>query len=343
MSTSYVTHPRYVEHDIALQPEHAGRIRAVWRAIEQAGLLPRLNLVEAPFLDEEAILDVHTQDYIKLLRTLETFDHSVRLDADTYANPVSYDIARYSAGGVVKAVDLVLRGEADNVLAAVRPPGHHAVAHRAMGFCLLANVALAARHAQRQFQVERILIVDYDVHHGNGTEAIFYNDPGVLFISTHQEGIYPGTGAVRDVGRGAGVGYTINIPMPAGCGDASYLRVFDEIVIPAARRYQPQLVLVSAGFDAHWTDPLAWMRLTLDGYATLAKKVYDVAQECCDGKIAYVMEGGYNLDALANGMANLARLLVGDSTSDSIGEPTDRHSEPDISRRIAEVRQVHAL
>lgn len=343
MSTIYVTHPRYVEHDMPQHPEHAGRIRAVWQVMESSGLLATLKPAEAPLLAEAPILKLHAEEYIQLLRKLEQFQRTVRLDADTYACPTSYEIARYSAGGVVHAVDAVMKGDADNGLAAVRPPGHHAVADRAMGFCLLGNIAIAARYAQQTYGIERVLIVDYDVHHGNGTEAMFYDDPSVLFVSTHQERLYPLTGAVRDVGIGAGEGATLNIPMPGGCGDENYARVFDEIILPAARRFQPQLILVSVGHDAHWTDPLALMRLSLDGYAALAQKMIDLAAELCGGKVVFVMEGGYNLDALANGMTNIARLLVGHAPQDPLGAPPDRQKEPDITRLIEQVRVTHRL
>ncbi|MBK8027835.1 MAG: histone deacetylase [Chloroflexi bacterium] len=342
MSILYVTHPRCVEHDAPQHPEHAGRIRAVWQHMEQSGL-KEIVKAEAPLVDEESLRSVHTEDYLRLLRTLDSLDRTVRLDADTYANPISYEIARIAAGGVVHAVDSVLRETCESSIAVVRPPGHHAMPGRAMGFCLLNNVAVAARHAQRAHGLERVLIVDYDVHHGNGTEAIFYDDPSVLFISTHQAHIYPGTGAIGDVGTGKGTGFTLNIPMPGGCGDRNYGQVFDEIILPAARRFQPQMILVSVGHDAHWADPLAGMALTLEGYASLAQRMITLADELCGGKIAFVMEGGYNLDALANGMVNIARLLTGRAPTDPLGPPVGARREPDLSSLIAEIRQVHKL
>ncbi|MDZ4768690.1 MAG: histone deacetylase [Chloroflexota bacterium] len=343
MTTAYITHPRYVEHDMAQHPEHAGRIRAVWRAIEESGVAPLLHAIEAPFASDDAIRALHSDDYLKTLARLETFDSTVRLDPDTYATPTSYTIARLSAGGVVRAVDAILSGEAANALAVVRPPGHHALANRAMGFCLLGNIAIAARHAQRAHGLERVMIVDYDVHHGNGTEAMFYDDPSVLFISSHQYNLFPHSGAVGDTGSGSGVGTTINIPLPGGCGDAVYRAIFDAIVVPAAARFKPEIILVSVGHDAHWTDPLALMRLTLQGYADLAQQLIDLATTLCGGRIAFVMEGGYNLDALAYGMTNVARLLVGQPVSDPLGAPPDRAAEPDMGALIASVRAVHGL
>ena len=213
-----------------------------------------------------------------MLRRINDTPRTTFLDADTYAGPDALTIALLSAGGAVGAVGEVLSGRAANGLAAIRPPGHHAMPSRAMGFCLLGNVAIAARYAQQQFGVERVLIVDYDVHHGNGTEAMFYTDPSVLYVSTHQYPFYPMTGAATDIGSGAGEGYTINIPLPAGSGDTNYGNVFRQIIWPAAERFQPQLILVSLGLDAYWDDPLAGMRLTLSGYSHLAGEVVQMAR-----------------------------------------------------------------
>lgn len=319
MTTAYVTHPRYPEHDLPTHPEHAGRIQAIWRRLDEAGLTPRLLAVEATPIERELLLSVHTARYLDLLNTLGSLDRTVRLDSDTYANPGSYEIARLSAGGGIQAVDAVARGAAANALAAIRPPGHHAMPDHAMGFCLLGNIALAARYAQQQYGLRRILIVDYDVHHGNGTEAMFYDDPSVLFISTHQQNLYPGTGAVADTGTGKGEGYTINVPLMGGFGDAAYAAIFEQIVWRAAERFQPELILVSAGFDAHWADPLAGIQLTLSGYAHLSKELLRMADKLCGGKIAFFVEGGYNLDALSYGVANIARVLLGEETVDPMG------------------------
>lgn len=268
MTTVYTTHPRYVDHDLPGHSEHAGRIRAVWQRLDDSGLSARMQAQEAQEVSSDLILAVHAPEYLDLLQRVSVMGRTMLLDADTYAGPDSLEIARLAAGGVVGAVDAVLAGRADNGLAAVRPPGHHAMPDHGMGFCLLGNIAIAARFAQQQYGIERVLIVDYDVHHGNGTEAMFYDDPSVLFISTHQYPLYPGTGAVTDIGAGDGAGYTINIPLPGGCGDGNYAAVFEQIVWQAAERFAPELILVSAGFDAHWSDPLAGMSLTLGATRT---------------------------------------------------------------------------
>jgi acetoin utilization deacetylase AcuC-like enzyme len=345
MSTVYVTHPRYPEHDLPGHPEHAGRIRAVWDQMKASGLLERMKNLEAQSVDESLILAVHTAKYRDLLRWIEsTGQRSVHLDPDTYAGPTSYEIARLSAGGVVMAVDEVLSGRANNALAAVRPPGHHAMPGHAMGFCILGNVPIALRYAQKQYGVGKVMIVDYDVHHGNGTEAMFYDDDSVLFISTHQSPFYPSTGAVTDTGSGKGEGYTINIPMPGGQGDRNYAAVFERIVWPAAERFKPELILVSAGFDAHWTDPLASMRLTNTGYAHLSRELVKMARQFCGGKIVFALEGGYNLAALSHGVRNIGHVLVGDSeVSDPLGPPRDGRPESNIDLLIEQIRSVHKL
>lgn len=344
MTTIYVTHPRYIEHDLPGHPECAERIRAVWRGLDESGLTVRMRRLQAEAPDSDLVLAVHTADYLDLLRRVSAASHLTQLDADTYAGPEALTIALLSAGGAVGAVDAVLRGTATNGLAAIRPPGHHAMPDHGMGFCLLGNVAIAARYAQARFGIERVLIVDYDVHHGNGTEAMFYDDPSVLYVSTHQYPFYPGTGAVTDMGTGRGEGYTINIPLPADSGDTNYATVFDRVVWPAAERFDPQLILASVGFDAYWADPLAGMRLTLNGYSRLAGEVIRMAQRFCAGKVVFALEGGYTSDALRYGVANIARLLLGDTPEDPVmGASANRLSEPDIAPLLTRIQQLHRL
>lgn len=344
MTTALLTHSRYVEHDLKGHPEHAGRIRNVWRSLDDAGARARMESFEATLASKEQLALVHTPAYIELVESTAAYERRMRLDADTYITPTSAEIARLSAGGVVDAVTKVVRGEADNALAAVRPPGHHAMPDRAMGFCIYNNIAVAARYVQRELGVGRVFIVDYDVHHGNGTEAMFYDDPSVYFASLHQWPLYPGTGALPDVGRGEGRGYNLNVPIPPGHGDATYKAIFEQVIWPAARRFQPDLVLVSVGHDAHWSDPLAGMRLTLGGYAHLAREMVRMAQELCGGKIVFVMEGGYDLDALANGMANIAHVLLGDTDiEDPLGRAPGAQAEPDAAPLIAQVQRLHNL
>jgi len=344
MAIAYSTDQTFAEHEYRgySHPEHPGRIRAVWDTLQASELLGEFQHIQPVPAKREVLQLAHSEAHIDQLAWIAGQDRLVLIDHDTYALPQSYDIARRAAGAAVQVTEAVLSNQADNGLVVVRPPGHHATSDRAMGFCLLNNIAIAARAAQHLHQVERILIVDYDVHHGNGTQDIFYDDPGVTFISTHQSPFYPGTGHINQTGSGNGEGYTLNIPMPGGQGDQNYLRVFDEIIYPAAERYQPQLILVSAGFDAHWVDPLANMNLSLAGYAQLTQKLIQMAEELCEGKIVFVMEGGYDLQALAHGITNIGYALLGrDTVSDPYGPA--KGPEPDISLLIEQIRQVHNL
>jgi acetoin utilization deacetylase AcuC-like enzyme len=247
----------------------------------------------------EQLARVHDSEYLR--RIAETAGSATALDPDTYTSPESHEVALLAAGAAVDAVERVLGGKHQRAFALVRPPGHHAERHRAMGFCFYNNVAVAAAHA-RSMGAERVAIVDYDVHHGNGTQHMFETDPSVLYLSTHQYPYYPGTGAADEIGRGQGRGFTVNIPLEVGATDDDYRVVFDEIVVPVLLRFAPDLVLVSAGFDAHERDPLAGMRLTATAFEAMTAALCQVAEECCGGRIMAVTEGGYNLRALAESM-----------------------------------------
>lgn len=344
MATAYLTHSSFTQHDFPRHPEHAGRIKAVWEQLNRQRLLDQVEQVSPQPASDEQILAVHSRAQLDRLVAVSRGDRITRLDHDTYALPQSLEVARLAAGATVGAVDAVLTGKADNALAIVRPPGHHATAEWQMGFCLLNNIAIAARHAQARHGCGRVLIIDYDVHHGNGTQDIFYADSSVMFISIHQSPFYPGAGALSETGSGAGAGYTLNVPIAGGNGDASYERIFAEVVWPAAERFAPDLLLISAGFDAHWVDPLANMQLSLAGYDRLARECLRLAERLCGGKIVFVMEGGYDLGALAHGWRNVARALLGSvELSDPYGEAPAAGSSRDIGRVIAEVKRIHGL
>jgi len=240
----------------------------------------------------------HTSEYVATIAS--TVGRSLMLDPDTFTVADSYHVGCHAAGAALDVVDRVVAREFDNAFAAVRPPGHHAESERAMGFCLFNNVAIAAAYARAQHGIDRVLIVDWDVHHGNGTQEIFWSDANVLYISLHQFPFYPGTGRVDEVGDGDGRGLTVNIPMPGGFGDEEWTAAFRRVVEPIARQFDPQLVLVSAGFDAHASDPLGGMRVTEHGFATMADSLLAVAREHANGRLIAVLEGGYNVDALAS-------------------------------------------
>ena len=289
-----IASPRFAAHQTpAGHPERPGRaevmtrVAARWRA---AGG----RIVEPEAVTDDALARVHDADYLGSIAA--TAGRRVRLDTDTYASPESETIARLAAGAIIAAVDHALDHDAPG-LAFVRPPGHHAEQARAMGFCLYNNAAVAAAHARAR-GVSRVAVVDYDVHHGNGTQWIFYDDPSVLYVSTHQYPFYPGTGAVDDVGRGDGAGATLNIPLAAGATDADQDLAFRDVILPVLGAFGPDLLILSAGFDAHADDPLGGMRLTVEGFRTLNRRLRLFAVERCRGRLAVVTEGGYSLEAL---------------------------------------------
>ncbi len=266
------------------------------------------------------------------------------LDPDTYVNARSYEIALLAAGGVNTAVRTILKAEQDvtNAFCLVRPPGHHATPERGMGFCLFNNVAIGTRVAQKQIASGRVMIVDLDVHHGNGTQKVFFDDPSVLYFSTHQYPHYPGTGHWREQGSGKGQGTTVNVPLPAQVGDTGYAAVYDRLLWPLAQRFQPHLILVSVGFDGHWKDPLAMMALSLTGYARLVRKLCDIAEQLCDGRLVFVLEGGYDLDVMAFGVLNTFYALLGeDKIVDPIG--LSPKAEVPIENLIDDLCQRHQL
>jgi len=287
-------------------PERPERLRAVREQVRQAKIAAASAALR-PATDEE-LCRVHAPAYLAELSSIR--GESGWLDADTFYSPETYDAVLAAAGAAVDCALAALAGSARG-LALVRPPGHHAESDRAMGFCLINNVAVAAA-AARAAGAERVAVIDWDVHHGNGTQHIFEADPSVLFVSVHQYPFYPGTGAASEIGRDDGEGATINVGLPAGCGDADYRLVMDRIVSPALRAYRPDVVLVSAGFDAAATDPLANMRVTTDGFRDMAACLRQTADEVCEGRIAAVLEGGYDLGGLSAATTALAEVLAAD-------------------------------
>ncbi len=342
MATGYVYHPIYLEHNQPGHPENARRLERILERLREAGVLARLIPVEARPATEEELARVHTPAHIARVRRVAESGGG-HLDADTYLNARSYDAAVMAAGGLLALVEAVVEGRVRNGFALVRPPGHHALPDRGMGFCLFNNVAVAARHAQTLPGIQRIFIADIDVHHGNGTQAIFEADPTVFYFSTHEYPYYPGTGHWREAGVGEGKGTVLNVPLPAGVGDRGFARVYEELVWPLARRFRPDLILVSAGYDSHWQDPLAMMQLSLRGYASITRQLVAMADELCDGRIVFTLEGGYHLDALAHGVLNAFYVLMGEeAVSDPFGEPFPS-SEPDIEPLLERLKELHGV
>jgi acetoin utilization deacetylase AcuC-like enzyme len=307
-----VEDPRYRQHrGPAGHPERPERLAAVGDAV--AARSASLEAVAARPASSDEILLVHDE---ALLRRLEAAAARAptHLDADTYMSAQSLEVARLAAGGLVDLTRRVARGEARAGFAAVRPPGHHAERDRAMGFCLLNNVAIAARAVQRDEGLERVLVFDWDVHHGNGTQHSFEGDASVLYASTHQFPYYPGTGDFDEAGIGAGVGTTLNLPLPAGCGDAEYVGAVQRVLVPVARAYRPQLILVSCGFDAHRDDPLASMQVSAQGFAALTAIVRALADDLCGGRVVFALEGGYALTGLREGSDAVLDALLAPET-----------------------------
>ena len=304
-----ISSPRFAEHQTPPghpeRPERAQVMNAVaarWRSQGGEVVAPR----EATHEQLERVHDPHYVQRISELR-----DRAVALDPDTYTSPESYEVALLAAGAAVDAVERTMSGTHTSTLALVRPPGHHAEEAHAMGFCLFNNVAVAAAHARHALGARRVAIVDYDVHHGNGTQHIFDRDPSVLYISTHQYPYYPGTGAAGEIGTGAGEGFTVNLPLESGSIDADFHHVFERVALPVLRQFAPDLILVSAGFDAHERDPLATMRATEGGFAAMTSALRHVADETCRGRLALVTEGGYDLKALEASLESVVHVLSG--------------------------------
>jgi acetoin utilization deacetylase AcuC-like enzyme len=310
-AVAVVTSDRFVDH--VTPPGHPERperaetmqaVAAIWRERGGRVLSPRAAAAEE-------LARVHDLRYLDSIAA--TAGRAVALDADTCTSPDSHEVALLAAGAALTATEWAMGRMEPGArvgYAFARPPGHHAERDRAMGFCLYNNVAVAAAHA-RALGAARVAIVDYDVHHGNGTQHIFSRDPSVLYVSTHQHPYYPGTGAAGEVGEGEGAGFTLNVPLEAGATDADYDLAFTTAVVPVLRRFAPDLLFVSAGFDAHARDPLAGMRMSTAGYARLTRYLYDVARECCGGRMVLVAEGGYDLQALAEGLAVSLDVVAG--------------------------------
>ncbi len=338
MTTAFHIDETYLRHrNPEGHPERVARIEALLSLAPRAKEIG-VNVVPAKRRASlEELRLAHTAEYVDAI--MSTAGRSYMLDADTFTVAESFDVATCAAGAMLDLVDRVMAGEFDNGFAAVRPPGHHAESERAMGFCLFNNIAVAAAYALNHHKMERVLVVDWDVHHGNGTQEIFWNDPRVLFISLHQYPFYPGTGRCDEIGDGEGRGFTVNIPMPGGFGDAEWLAAFHRVVEPIAHQFKPELVLVSAGFDAHASDPLGGMRVTEAGFAAMADSVLSIAREHAGGKMIAALEGGYDVDALAASVeAVLVRMTAGTGGGDT-GTPratSARGGEPSGPVPVAE-------
>jgi len=309
--TAVMTEKLFLEHDPGHgHVESPERLRVIYEQLDKPEI--KENFLFPPFgpAGHEILSLVHTDAHI--MRVAQTagkrFD---LLDADTTTSPRSYDAACLAAGAVVEGTRLIVAGEVDNCFALVRPPGHHAERTHGKGFCLFNNIAIAAQYALTELKLKKVLIIDWDLHHGNGTQHSFDDTDQVLYFSTHQYPYYPGSGAALEQGKGAGLGYTINVPLPGGQGDEAFARIFNSLLVPVARQYRPEMIMVSAGFDIYKGDPLGTMNVSVDGFAYLARLLLELAEELCQGRLLLTLEGGYNVAGQRDGVLAVLAELVG--------------------------------
>jgi acetoin utilization deacetylase AcuC-like enzyme len=341
LQTGIVFDPVFLKHNQPGHPENAKRLESIIAGLEENGLFEKLKQLNSRKADIDEITLCHSEKYVNFVRDFSEKGGGY-LDPDTYTNEHSFPAASTAIGSSIDLVNAVIRGELKNGFALVRPPGHHALSNRSMGFCLFGNIAITAKTSFQQPGIGKVAIVDFDVHHGNGTQALISDDPKILFISTHQYPFYPGTGSVREIGREDAEGTVVNIPLQAGVGDKGFKLVYENIVIPSLERFEPDLILVSAGYDAHWDDPLANLGLSLTGYNWISRKLIKLAGGICSGKIVFFLEGGYNLKVLSYGVANTIRGLLGiESFDDPLGQ--SKIPEPDITKVINELIKIHNL
>lgn len=341
LQTGIVFDPVFLKHNQPGHPENSKRLESIKTALEKNGLSENLKQIKPRQAEVDEITYCHTIEYVKQIKEICDKGGGY-LDPDTYSNEYSFIAAATAIGSSIDLTFSVINAELKNGFALVRPPGHHALANRSMGFCLFGNIAIAAKAALRKPGINKVAIVDFDVHHGNGTQALIGDDPNILFISTHQYPFYPGTGSIREIGRGNAEGSLINIPLEAGVGDNGFTVIYNEIIIPALTRFNPDLILVSAGYDAHWEDPLANLNLSLTGYNWISRKLINLAEDICSGRIIYFLEGGYNLNVLGAGVSNTIRGLLGiESFDDPLGQPNT--IEPEIKKLVSELIKIHRL
>jgi acetoin utilization deacetylase AcuC-like enzyme len=339
---SLIKDDRYLEHNAGEgHPESPDRLRVIHDLVrKEFGELP---LIPPRLATEDEIALVHDPFYIQTVAKTEGRAHS-QLDADTGLSARSYEIARLAAGGLLNGIDALLDPQSaidasQAVFAFVRPPGHHAEPDRGMGFCLFNNVAIAARYANEKYGLRRVLIVDWDLHHGNGTQKTFYEDPTVLFFSSHQYPYYPGTGNFDEIGNGPGKGFTINAPFPTGFGDAEYYHIYSTVLKPIALEYRPELILVSAGFDPYVGDPLGGMGVTGPGFGALAGIVQDIANRVCKGKVLLTLEGGYDPRGLREGVRSVLNALQGQASQ--LAEKASSPTAEQVARTIMEIHRKY--
>jgi acetoin utilization deacetylase AcuC-like enzyme len=338
--TGIVKDERFMEHQMGAQhPESPERLEAIYAMLGEPDMKGQFIDVPVRRAERDELLLIHSSDYVDRLAATKGKAHTY-LDPDTQTSAGSYEAALLAAGGLCEAVSMVDSGEIDNAFALVRPPGHHAERSRAMGFCLFNNVAIGAGYARERLKLDRLLVVDWDLHHGNGTQHSFEEDPSVLYFSTHQYPYYPGTGAFNETGRGEGEGLTVNVPLPVGCGDGEYLGIFEKILRPVALEFNPQMILVSAGFDIYEGDPLGGMQVTPQGFAGLTRSIMEMADACCAGKVVITLEGGYHVHGQRDSVKEVLKELSGKSKT-SLSDIIDEGDPRALESIIQHATEVH--
>jgi acetoin utilization deacetylase AcuC-like enzyme len=299
-------------------PERPERVEAIRQAFKAVSLWDTFHQVEPVEINDNVLFSIHSQEYIKSLEDISK--NGQYLDMDTYTTPATWSLSLRTAGGAVSTIEQVWNGSAKRGLALTRPPGHHATRNMGMGFCILNNIAIATEHLIHSHQVRRVAIIDFDLHHGNGTQDIFWKRGDVFYISTHQSPLYPGSGALKDIGVGDGLGKTANLPLPPGSGDNAFKACTEEIILPLCDQFKPEALLISYGFDPHWMDPLGHLQLSASGYGNIIGSLTQWADQNCDGKIVLFLEGGYSLEAAAACSLSVVNKMLGRTWDDSLGE-----------------------
>jgi acetoin utilization deacetylase AcuC-like enzyme len=340
--TGIVKDERYLEHVMDPgHPESPERLRVIYKMLEEEEMKGLFEMVKPRAATRAELETIHSPDYIDLVASTAGKPY-YRLDMDTSTCAKSYEAALWAAGGLLELIKTVMEGKLNNGFALVRPPGHHAERDRAMGFCIFNNVAIGARYALRNFSLQKIMIVDWDVHHGNGTQRSFYEDPQVLYFSTHRYGFfYPGTGAATEVGKGKGEGFNVNVPLSTGVSDTEYGNIFETFLKPIALEYQPQLILVSAGFDIHHDDPLGGMEVTEKGFARMAQILMEIAGSTAQGKLVITLEGGYDVSGQSRSVKAVLKELAQASPLDKKDLlEKEKANYPRIERFVLQLKEI---
>ncbi|HEX3032918.1 MAG TPA: histone deacetylase [Bacillota bacterium] len=323
VKTGIVYSPKYLQHFTGTVEGHK-RLQTIWNVMEEHQIADKLVTIEPYFAPLEYVHLVHTPEYIEGLSGFASQGGGTWAE-ETIVSRESYEVALLAAGGSLAAVDAVMEKKVDNVMALIRPPGHHALRDKGGGFCLLNNVAIAAKYAQKKYGLERVFILDWDVHHGNGLQSIFYDDPSVLYFSVHQDGIYPRTGWSDECGAGPGEGFTVNVPLPKQTGNAGYYYTFTKLLQPILNQFKPDIILVAAGFDAHFYDPLGSLEVTTYGYMRMTSMLMEMADQVCNGRLVSILEGGYDLATVGYSVSGMISVMgkMGISVHDPVEPPPD--------------------